>query len=87
MSATFSENTGDRTPTASTKYSTGAATSNSVPSYRSSVLMSGTRSNAAVCDLRTISTAWSAWNPISFAVIDWSAPRGIVLWPGVTSMR
>ena len=60
MSATFSVYTGERTPSASTKYSTGAATSNSVPSYLSSARMSGTRSNAAVAFFRIIRTAWSA---------------------------
>ena len=48
--------------------------------------MSGTRSKAAVALFRIIRTAWSAWNPTSFAVTGWSAPRGIVVWPGVTSM-
>jgi hypothetical protein len=34
-----------------------------------------------------MSTGWSASKPCSSAVIDWSAPRGTLMVPGVMSIR
>jgi hypothetical protein len=59
-----------------------------MPSYwLASPRMSGICSNGASGDLRTMSSACSASKPDSVAAIVWSAPRGTVASPGVTSMR